>query len=75
MPVCALGKNMLLEIRVFFPRTGDLVHDLDFRPVHFDVGRSGAVGRIIGIGAADVRHFADHVWESRCAWCVSFWPE
>ena len=47
----------------------EVFHDLGFGAIDFDVGGLGAVGGIVGIGAADVGHFEHHVG------CAVFFPE
>lgn len=41
--------------------TLDLLHDPGFRPVDLDVSGRGAVGGVVGVGAAYVRDLQDHV--------------
>ena len=38
-----------------------VIYGLDFLLRQLDVLRRGAVGRVFGVGAADVGHFGDHV--------------
>lgn len=75
MPVCAFGIHMFLEVGIVLAGAGDVVHDLDFRTVHFDIGRGGAVGWVVGVGAADIGHFGDHVRKFGCSGSIALGPE
>ena len=68
VPVYAPWIDGLLQVRVGGAGAGDLVQDLHFGAVDFDVGWVGAVSWVVGVRAAYVGHFDDHVW------CVGFGP-
>ena len=61
MPEYAPGIDRELEIMIVGASARDLVEDLDFRTVDFDVGWVRAVGRVVGVCAADVGDFYYHV--------------